>query len=348
MSSSTPPSSPDHPTRFTVSLSPHTHSGASVGTLMRDVVVALIPACAAALWFFGLQAALLLATCVVSCLATEQACRMLMRRNRTLSDGSALVTGLLLALNLPPGLPLWQAALGSVVAIAVAKQAFGGLGYNPFNPALVARAVLLISFTATMTTWSASDWAGLDAHTTATPLGLSKQFFQAGTPLPFDWNLALYGRMALGRINGCIGETSAVAIVLGGVYLLARKVITWHVPVAYLGTVAVLAALLRILLPGQSLPVPAHLLSGGLALGAIFMATDMVTSPVTRTGLLVYGVGCGVLTVVLRVALTGAYPEGVTFAILIMNAFSPLINRATRPRRFGAVSRPVRASSGGA
>ncbi len=335
--SSTDTQAPASPTAFTVCPSPHAHSGSSVRGLMLDVVVALLPACAAALWFFGRSAALLIATCVATCLATEHLCRLAMRRDRTLCDGSALVTGLLLALNLPPGLPPWQAMLGSVVAIAVAKQAFGGLGYNPFNPALVARAVLLTSFTATMTTWTASDWSGLDAYATATPLGASKELFKAGALLPFEWDLALYGRMALGNINGCIGETSAVAIALGGLYLLARKVITWHVPVAFIGTVALFAAVLRVLRPELSLPVPAHLLGGGLALGAFFMATDMVTSPVTRSGLLLYGVGCGVLTMVLRTALSGDYPEGVSFAILIMNAFSPLINRATRPRRFGTV-----------
>lgn len=326
--------------RLTVSPSPHAHSGASVRGVMRDVVIALAPACVAAVWFFGARAALLLAVCVVACLATEAACRAAMRREQTLGDLSALVTGILLALNLPPGLPLWQAALGSVVAIAVAKQVFGGLGYNPFNPALIGRAFLLISFTAAMTTWSASDWSGVDALATATPLGAAKDAFKAGHGLPFAWSGSVVGRLFTGDINGCIGETSALALLLGGVYLLARRVITWHVPVSYLGSVAVYAAILQIVRPaGMALPVHVHLLSGGLMLGAFFMATDMVTTPVTRRGLLVFGVGCGLLTMVLRTVPTGAYPEGVSFAILIMNAFTPLINRATRPRRFGAVRR---------
>lgn len=324
---------------LTVSPSPHAHSGASVRGIMLDVVVALLPACAAALWFFGLRAALLLAVCVASCLATEAACRAAMRREQTLGDLSALVTGILLALNLPPDLPLWQAALGSVVAIALAKQVFGGIGYNPFNPALIGRAFLLISFTAAMTTWSASAWSGVDALATATPLGVAKEAFKSGSALPIVFTRETLWRLFVGDVNGCIGETSALALLLGGVYLLVRRVITWHVPVAYLGTVAAYAAIFRFAQPTASLPVLVHLLSGGLMLGAFFMATDMVTTPVTRRGLLVFGVGCGLLTMVLRTVPTGAYPEGVSFAILIMNAFTPLINRATRPRRFGAVRR---------
>jgi electron transport complex protein RnfD len=326
-------------TRLTVSPSPHAHSGASVRGIMLDVVIALAPACVAAVWFFRVHAVLLLVVCVAACLATEAACRAAMRRDQTLGDLSALVTGILLALNLPPNLPLWQAALGSVVAIAVAKQVFGGIGYNPFNPALIGRAFLLISFTAQMTTWSASTWSGVDALATATPLGVAKDAFKSGSSIPFEWTQSMIGRLFTGDINGCIGETSALALLLGGAYLLARRVITWHVPVSYIGTVAVYAAILRFVQPNASLPVLVHLLSGGLMLGAFFMATDMVTTPVTRRGLLVFGVGCGLLTMILRTVPTGAYPEGVSFAILIMNAFTPLINRATRPRRFGAVRR---------
>ncbi len=317
-----------------VSSSPHTHSGASVSRIMGDVLIALLPAFAAACWFFGWDAVRLTAVCVAACLATEWICRRAMRRGNTLADLSAAVTGVLLAFNLPPGLPAWMAVAGSVVAIAAAKQTFGGLGYNPFNPALIGRAFLLISCTGQMTTWSASSWLGADAATTATPLGLVKEALKAGKPLPFDVTNEMLVRFFIGDMNGCIGEVSAAAILLGAAYLLVRRVITWHVPVAYIGTVALYAAILR-LASADAMPVPFHLLTGGLVLGACFMATDMVTTPVTRSGLLLFGVGCGVLTMVIRTVVNGAYPEGVSFAILIMNAFTPLINRAFKRRPFG-------------
>ena len=388
---------------LTVSPSPHDHAPDTVRRIMLDVAVALVPACMAALYFFGVRAALLLVVCVGTALAVEALCRLAMGRPQTLRDGSALVTGILLALNLPPDLPLWQAALGAVVAIAIAKQLFGGLGKNPFNPALVGRAFLLISFTGAMTTWSPSDWrrdaasperevqslqgatCTADATTTATPLGTAKAFFAAtaspdgrtaassataspdgrtaapsaaaspdgrtaapsataspdgrtvfGLPKqPFAWDAALRRRMFLGDVNGCIGETSALALLLGGLFLLWRRVITWHVPVAYLGTVAVYAAIAHAISPATTMPADFHLLAGGLMLGALFMATDMVTTPVTHSGLLVFGVGCGLLTMIIRTVPGGSYPEGVSFAILIMNATTPLINRATRPRAFG-------------
>ena len=346
---------------LTVSPSPHDHASDTVRRIMLDVVIALLPACVAALWFFGGRAALLLVVCVGTALAVEALCRLAMGRPQTLGDGSALVTGILLALNLPPGLPAWQAALGAAVAIAIAKQLFGGLGKNPFNPALVGRAFLLISFTATMTTWSPSDWRrpdepvpqssevlqgaeslAPDAVTTATPLGVSKSFFGAARTAPakaasrpFAWDATMRRRMFLGNINGCIGETSALALLLGALYLLWRHVITWHVPVAYLGTVALYAAIAHAIAPATTMPADFHLLAGGLMLGALFMATDMVTTPVTHSGLLVFSVGCGILTMVIRTVPGGSYPEGVSFAILIMNATTPLINRATRPRAFG-------------
>ena len=358
---------------FLVSSSPHFHTPDTVRRMMLDVVIALLPACAAALWFFRLKAALLLVVCVGTCLAVEALCRLAMRRPQTLGDGSALVTGVLLALNLPPDLPLWQAALGAAVAIAIAKQVFGGLGKNPFNPALIGRAFLLISFTATMTTWTPSGWrrdtaspeveesksqrveesAGdrveesksqkveeFDAFTTATPLGASKDHFRKvragdGEGRPFAWDSAMRWRMFLGNVNGCCGETSAVALLLGGLYLLWRRVITWHVPVAYLGTVAAFAVVAHWISPATTMPADFHLLAGGLMLGAIFMATDMVTTPVTHTGLVVFGVGCGLLTMIIRTVPGGSYPEGVSFAILIMNATTPLINRTTRPRPYG-------------
>ena len=367
--------------------------------MMRDVLIALAPASMAGIYFFGWRAAVLMAVCIGVAVGSEWACRKLMRRENTIGDLSAVVTGLLLALNLPPGLPFWQAILGTVVAIVIAKQIFGGLGYNPFNPALIGRAFLLVSFAATMTTWSESDWmkesleketmdamsqADIDALATATPLGMSQETFKALAMEPADvlatmghdadawktghgetdatasasphehseaptsiemslvstlmweWTPKLKWRLFIGDVNGCIGETSALALLLGGLFLLFRRVITWHVPVAYIGTVAVFAFVMQLAMPSLSLPVSVHLLAGGLMLGALFMATDPVTSPVTRCGLLIFGVGCGLLTMVIRIVPGGAYPEGVSFAILIMNALTPLINKACKPKKFGA------------
>lgn len=337
---------------FLVSSSPHAHSGASVPRIMLDVLIALLPAFAASCWFFGLDALRLAAVCTASCLLTEWACRRLMRRPCALGDFSAAVTGLLLAFNLPPSLPSWMAAAGSVFAIAVAKQAFGGLGYNPFNPALAGRAFMLFSFTGAMTTWSPAAWAqklaaaapdaataatgpAADALTCATPLGMIREAVKAGHPVP-GFDAALLKDLFLGvNLNGCLGETCAAALLLGAAYLLIRKVITWHIPAAYLLTVFAYASVLKLVSPAASLPPLAHLLSGGLILGAFFMATDMATSPVTRRGRLVFGIGCGIITMVIRTTKTASYPEGVSFAILIMNALTPLINRATRGRVFG-------------
>ncbi len=329
------------PAPFIVSSSPHIHSGASVERIMLDVLIALTPALLAALWFFRLDAARLTAVCVATCLLAEWLCRKAMRRAGSLSDLSAAVTGLLLAFNLPPALPSWMAVAGSLFAICIAKQVYGGIGYNPFNPALAGRAFMLISFTGAMTSWSSSPWIQkltADAATTATPLGFAKESLKAGHPFP-AFPPSLLTDFFLGNMNGCIGETSALALLLGAAYLLVRKVITWHIPAAYLLTVAAYAAVLHACSPGTSVPPLFHLLSGGLLLGAFFMATDMVTTPVTKSGMLVFGAGCGVLTMLIRTVKTGAYPEGVSFAILIMNAFTPLINRATRHRVFGTVKK---------
>ena len=315
-----------------VGSSPHVHCGSSVSGIMRDVVIAMVPIMAASLYFFRADALRLIVVCVVSCLATEWLCRRAMRRENTLGDYSAAVTGLLLAFCLPPGLPSWMAVLGSVFAIAVAKQVFGGIGYNPFNPALIGRTFLLVSFTGPMTTWTAS---AIDATTTATPLGVVKEAFKAGSAAPFTMDGGTALDFLLGNMNGSLGETSAIAILLGAGYLLVRRVISWHTPVAYIGTVAIYAAILHYFTPAGSMPVEFHLLSGGLLLGAFFMATDMVTTPTTPRGRFFFGIGCGILTMVIRTVKAGAYPEGVSFAILIMNAFTPLINRATRNRVFG-------------
>ena len=328
---------------YIVSSSPHTHSGASVERIMWDVVIALMPAMLAAVWFFRLDALRLVGVCVAACLFTEWGCRKLMKRPSSLSDWSAVITGLLLAFNLPPSLPTWMAVVGSVFAIAVAKQVFGGLGYNPFNPALAGRAFMLISFTGAMTTWSNSGWMQTDATTAATPLGFVKDTIK-GVPAPEGFaglnTSQVFSDFFFGNVNGCIGETSALALLIGAGYLLYRRVITWHIPVAYLLSVFIYALILQYASPANaSIPAMAHVLTGGLFLGAFFMATDMVTSPVTKRGMLIFGVGCGVITMLIRTSKTGAYPEGVSFAILIMNAFTPLINRFTRHRVFGAVKK---------
>lgn len=305
---------------YLLSSSPHTHAKSSVSRIMLDVIIALLPTTAAGVWFFGLPAVWTIATCVATCLVTEALCRLAMKRENTIGDLSAVVTGLLLALNLPAGLPLWMAVVGSVFAIGIAKQVFGGLGMNPFNPALAARAFMLISFTGPMTTWLKPFWwKAPDAMTTATPLALVKQ--GPAEQIPGLWDLLV------GNMPGCIGEVSALALALGAVYLLARKVITWHIPVSFLATVAVYA-----LLAGRA-PAHVEILTGGILIGACFMATDYVTSPTTAKGKLVFGCGCGLLCMLIRQF--GAYPEGCSFAILIMNAVAPLINRWTQPKPFG-------------
>ena len=329
--------------KYIVSSSPHAHIGSSVERIMLDVLIALTPAFAAACYFFGLSALRLTAVCVTSCVLTEWVCRVMMRRANTISDLSAAVTGLLLALNLPPSLPTWMAVTGSIFAIGISKQIFGGLGYNVFNPALAARAFMLISFTGAMTTWSGAEWAttlargAVDATSNATPLGLIKEAVKAGAVLPeFGANTVM--RLFTGNINGCIGETSALALLIGAGWLLYRKVITWHIPFAYIATVLIYASIAYIVNPQTAVMPHIHLLSGGLIIGAFFMATDMVTSPVTKRGMLIFGVGCGLVTMVIRTVKTGAYPEGVSFAILFMNAITPLINRGCRNKVFGTKS----------
>ena len=312
---------------YILSSSPHTHADTSVSRIMLDVIIALLPTTAMGIWFFGLPAVWTVATCVATCLVTEALCRLAMGRENTIGDLSAVVTGLLLALNLPAGIPLWMAVLGSVFAIAISKQVFGGLGKNPFNPALAARAFMLISFTGPMTTWLKPFWWKTpEAMTTATPL-VSIKYPDAvlAGKLPTVPGL---GDLLIGNMPGCIGEVSAIALALGAAYLLWRKVITWHIPVSFLLTVAVYA-----LVSGRG-PAQIEILTGGVMIGACFMATDYVTSPTTAKGKLVFGFGCGLLCMLIRQF--GAYPEGCSFAILIMNAVCPLINRWTQPRPFGS------------
>ena len=323
---------------FVLSSSPHAHADSSVSRLMLDVIIALLPTTFMGIFFFGMPAVWTILVCVATCVTTEALCRLAMGRNNTIGDFSAVLTGLLLALNLPAGIPLWMAIVGSVFAIGISKQVFGGLGMNPFNPALSARAFMLISFTGPMTTWLKPFWWRTpDAITTATPLATMKTWFAAeatasATPhglcnsaccgVPSLWN------MAIGNIPGCIGEVSAIALALGGAYLLWRKVITWHIPVTFLATVFVYS-----LFAGGA-PAMMQVLTGGVMIGAIFMATDYVTSPITAKGKLIFGFGCGLLCMLIRQF--GDYPEGCSFAILIMNAVCPLINRWTQPKPFGA------------
>lgn len=319
-----------------LSSSPHIHSGETTDQVMRAVIYALLPACAVSVYFFGLPALIVLLLCTLGSIGAEALCQKMMRQPLAIKDGSAALTGVLLALNLPPTAPWWLALLGSVIAIAVAKQVYGGLGYNPFNPALVARVVLLISFPVQMTTWTspAPLGSGIDAVTTATPLGEWKTAVMLTGKMP-EALPGGFGDYFLGHMAGSLGEVSALALLLGAAYLFWKKILTWHIPFVYLATVAALSGVFWAINPAKYPDPLFHFLTGGLVLGAFYMATDMVTSPVTNRGMIVFGVGCGVLTVLIR--LFGGYPEGVSFAILLMNAATPLIDRFTKPTKFGYV-----------
>jgi len=334
-----------HPTLH-LSSSPHVYDGDSTAKIMWTVVAALLPAAGWGVFAFGPRAAVVMLLAVVSSVACEALCQKLRGRPVTVTDGSACLTGLLLALNLPAASPWWLVVLGSVIAVGLAKQVFGGLGQNPFNPALVARVALLVSFPVQMTTWaSGGGGAFADAMTAATPLGAAKTAAAAGTPLSQVVADADVWRLALGFQGGCIGEISTLALLVGAAWLLWSKAITWDIPVAFIGTTLAVCAVPWSVAPEQYLSPALHLVTGGLVLGAFFMATDMVTSPLTRKGRWVFGAGCGLLTAVIR--LWGGYPEGVSFAILLMNACVPLIDRCTRPRKFGLV-RPAPAKGGAA
>lgn len=314
--------------KLVISPAPHIHSGNSISKNMRDVIIALIPAYLVALYFFGLGALIVSLTAVLSCVLFEFLIqKFLLKGPVTIGDGSAVLTGLLLAFNLPSNLPVWIVVIGSLAAIGIGKMSFGGLGKNPFNPALVGRVFLLISFPAQMTSWptpSPLSTHYLDAETGATALAMMKSHFGK---LPETMDLLL------GSMGGSLGEVSAIALLIGLAYLLIRKVITWHIPVSILATVAVFTGILYWADPQTYASPLLHLLTGGLLLGAVFMATDYVTSPMSKAGMLIYGVGIAIITVVIRVF--GSYPEGMSFAILIMNAFTPLINAYVKPKRFG-------------
>ncbi len=306
---------------------------------MYGVLIALIPAFICSAVFFGTGVFVVTLTSVVACLAFEFLIqKYLLKRQPTIFDGSALLTGVLLAFNMPSNLPVWIIVIGALVAIGIGKMSFGGLGCNIFNPALVGRVFLLISFPVQMTTWPRPlGFAGsyVDASTGATPLAILKEAVKSGTPISqimSTGEIPDYREMVLGNMGGSLGEVAALALLVGFVYMLLRKIISWHIPVAIFATVFVFAGILHVCNPEQYASPIFHLLSGGLVLGAIFMATDYVTSPMSHKGMLIYGIGIGILTVVIRVF--GAYPEGMSFAILIMNAFTPLINRYCKPVRF--------------
>ena len=326
--------------KLVVSLSPHVHGGDSVKKNMYGVLVALIPAFLVSLWVFGLGALIVTATSVVACLFFEWAISkyLLRKESTTICDGSAMITGVLLAFNLPSNLPVWIIILGALFAIGVGKMSFGGLGCNPFNPALVGRVFLLLSFPVQMTTWPEVGQltAYADATTAATPLGIMKGVIN-GAPGVSLSDLPNAFQLLIGQNGGCLGEVSALALLLGLAYMLWKKIITWHIPVSILGVVFVFSGIMHLVDPGTYVSPVIQLLSGGLMLGAIFMATDYVTSPMTHKGMIIYGVCIGLLTVVIR--LFGAYPEGMSFAILIMNAFTPLINTYVKPKRFGEVAK---------
>jgi len=302
--------------------SPHQHSRVDTRRIMLEVLMALAPAATLSVFFFGIKALLLMRVSIGVAVGTEALIQKLTGQRIMIGDLSAVVTGLLLAFNVPAGLPLWIIAIGAFLAIALGKQIFGGLGHNPFNPALISRAILLASWPGYMTSWVAP----FTMVTAATPLALMKM---EGTKTALS-------SLLLGPVGGSLGETSALALVAGGLYLLWRGIIDWRIPTGFLGTVAVFTWIAG----GEGLfggdPI-FHLLAGGLMLGAFFMATDMVTSPVTKTGRLVMGIGCGLITSVIRI--WGGYPEGVSYSILVMNALTPLIDRYTQPRRFGGVAK---------
>lgn len=309
---------------------------------MYGVIIALLPALVISFWYFGIGSAIVCLTSVAACVFFEWAItRFLLKREKTtVLDGSAILTGLLLGFNLPSNLPIWIILIGALVAIGVGKMTFGGLGNNPFNPALVGRAFLLVSFPAQMTSWPLIGQLGVytDATTGATPLAIMKDAIKTGDAsvldkLPSSMDMLL-GNYSNGFGAGTIGEICGLALILGGCYMIWKKIITWHIPVSILLTVFVFSGCMHLSNPAYANPV-AVLLSGGLLLGAIFMATDYVTSPMTHKGQIIYGVSIGLLTVVIRN--WGAYPEGMSFAILIMNAFTPLINNYCKPKRFGEV-----------
>ncbi|HOE05669.1 MAG TPA: RnfABCDGE type electron transport complex subunit D [Bacteroidales bacterium] len=327
--------------RLTVSMSPHDYGHDSVKKIMLWVVIAMLPAFIVSAVFFGLDAIRVNLIAIAACVFFEWLIQKIFFKGKsTVGDLSAVVTGMLLAFNVPSNLPWWIIIIGALVSIGIAKMSFGGLGNNPFNPALVGRVFLLISFPVQMTSWpkvQVMNFALTDAQTGATPLAIVKEGIKNGQSFgDIMSNMPVsYSDMFMGQMGGSLGEISALALLVGGLILLIRKIITWHIPVSMLASVAIFTGVLHLINPAAYADPAFHLLTGGMMLGAIFMATDMVTSPMTPKGQIIFGVGIGIITVLIRV--WGAYPEGVSFAILIMNALVPLINNWTKPKRFGEI-----------
>lgn len=323
--------------KFIVSPAPHVHSSVTTRSLMRDVLIALAPSMLVSIYFFGFAAVKLVAIAVIACCATEYLIqKYLLKTTTTIGDFSAAVTGCLLALNLPPNSPWWLVVVGSVFAIGVAKMSFGGLGQNIFNPAIAGRVFLLVSFPVLMTDWSIpASWlegAAADAVVGATPLAAAKEAIANGTPLSQIQGLG-WKELFFFKVGGSAGEVSALALILGFIYLLVRKVIKATIPLTIIATIAIVSGIFNLVDPETYTSPLFNIFTGGVLLGSIFMATDYVTSPMTTKGQIIFAFGIGLITVLIRYF--GAYPEGVSFAILIMNCTVPLINKYCKPRRFG-------------
>ncbi len=319
-------------THLVVSSSPHIHDKDDVRAIMLKVICALAPACLASIYIFGIRALMVLLVCAASCVAFEALFTRMQGRPLRVNDCSGLLTGILLGMNLPVTAPLWLCVVGSLAAIGLGKMAYGGLGYNPFNPALVGRVALLIAFPSAMTTWALPacnplKWLGADAATGATPLALLESSEAEAAAMPS------FSALFWGGTGGSLGETCAAALLVGGIALVFLNVIRWQIPVCLLGTVALCTGIGHLVHPEQVASPLLHLFSGGLFLGAFFMATDMVTTPLSRKGAVVFGIGCGLFTSAIR--MWGNYPEGMSFSILIMNSLTPLIDRFTARRPFG-------------
>ncbi len=322
--------------KFIVSPSPHAYSGESVPRLMYGVIISLLPVLGVSVFFFGIGMIIVTTVSILSCILFEYLIqKYIMKIKPTHLDGSALLTGLLLAFCLPANIPFWIVMIGALAAVGIGKMTFGGLGNNIFNPALVGRVFLFISFPVAMTAWpEPGQWMHYtDALTGATPLGMMNEGLSTQTVGEIMPGVPVFLNLFMGNMMGSAGEVSALALLIGMLYMMFRKIITWHIPVSILGTVFVFTGILWLANPDHFVDPVFHLLTGGLLLGAIYMATDYVTSPMTGKGMLIYGAGIGIVTVLIRVF--GAYPEGVQFAILIFNGFTPLINKYVKPKRFG-------------
>ncbi len=318
--------------KLVISPAPHVHGKNDTRRMMGDVLLALLPALVMSVVAYGWQAFVVVAFSVACCVLVEWFIqRFMLRGENTLGNLSAIVTGVLLGFNLPANIPLGLVAIAAVVAIGIGKMTYGGLGKNPFNPALVGRVFLLVAFPVAMTSFPEA----VGAVSGATPLAMAKEALKAGAPVSEVLQSVNFADMFLGAKSGSLGEISVVALLLGFGWLLIRRVISWHIPVCVLGTMALFSGIMWAVNPAEYMSPLFHLLSGGAVLGAVFMATDYVTSPMTKKGMVIYAIGIGVITMLIR--LWGPYPEGMSFAILIMNALVPLIDKWVRPRRFGVV-----------